>query len=163
MKIWTIGRAIGREEKRGRMSRYYERYKLADVEHLSIDTCPDCGGVDFTYRSVGNSVRAYCLSELCHFSRSVPLLKNLDRRTNTTLAHWSAQVRKRHGYTCARCGSQTEVEAHHVVPVCVAPSKKYDAENGVALCRTCHKLIHKNMEVRNDLRRNADHQHRSLT
>lgn len=55
---------------------------------------------------------------------------------------WPA-LRKRHLEafpSCAACGGEEELEAHHVVPVSVDASKELDPSNLITLCekRGCH-------------------------
>lgn len=41
------------------------------------------------------------------------------------------------GGSCARCGSEDRVQAHHVIPVGLAPEQ----EVGVPLCHRCHREV----------------------
>lgn len=45
-----------------------------------------------------------------------------------------------HGFTW-----WTMVEAHHIWPKALYPTKAYDPDNGITLCRRCHrKVVHHN-------------------
>lgn len=53
---------------------------------------------------------------------------------------WSRAIKKRDNYTCQMCGLQSKrgMEAHHVYSFTKYPSKRYDLDNGVTLCKPCH-------------------------
>ncbi|MGI9459767.1 MAG: HNH endonuclease, partial [Pirellulales bacterium] len=40
---------------------------------------------------------------------------------------------------------EPSVEVHHIVPLSVDPTLKYELTNIVALCKGCHSLRHKNL------------------
>lgn len=53
------------------------------------------------------------------------------------------KVYRRDNYTCQNCGeSDTEIHAHHIVPV-HSNGDKYDMGNLIALCSECHYEEHK--------------------
>jgi hypothetical protein len=85
-----------------------------------------------------------------------------------TRFNWYSKVYKRDNWTCQYCGSQKNLDAHHIVPVSVLipmliKDKAFisveakiewlvsqpeiadlELRNGVTLCRTCHKRVHIN-------------------
>jgi transposase len=46
------------------------------------------------------------------------------------------------GYVCECCGAATLLHAHHIEPFSVAPDRRYDVSNGLALCNRCHFKEH---------------------
>lgn len=44
---------------------------------------------------------------------------------------------KKHPY-CAWCNKEKDLEAHHILPVWVAPDKALDETNLITLCSKCH-------------------------
>lgn len=85
-----------------------------------------------------------------------------------TRYHWYSSVYKRDGWKCVGCGSKEKIDAHHIEPI-VKLIKKLAAEkafqtdeekiewivsqpeiqdsglqNGITLCRKCHRLAHSN-------------------
>lgn len=55
---------------------------------------------------------------------------------------WRATVFKRDDHTCVICGKQEiKVEAHHIKKWANDEKLRYDPENGVTLCKDCHKSI----------------------
>lgn len=69
--------------------------------------------------------------------------KERDRRRDTRHKEWSAAVLKRASYKCEICLSKGELHAHHLDGYREFPSKRYDLENGVCLCKNCHCDFHK--------------------
>jgi 5-methylcytosine-specific restriction endonuclease McrA len=54
---------------------------------------------------------------------------------------WRAEVRKRDGYKCRKCGSRKRLQIHHIKSWAKAPELRYTPSNGITLCRTCHQRI----------------------
>ena len=52
---------------------------------------------------------------------------------------WKAKVKERAGGKCEKCGKDKYVQAHHILPRTYWGAR-FDLENGVALCRSCHIL-----------------------
>ncbi len=55
------------------------------------------------------------------------------------LAHWSKMVKTLYFNRCARSRSKKHLEAHHLYPKSIYPKKAYSLNNGVCLCRYCHR------------------------
>ena len=56
---------------------------------------------------------------------------------------WSDLVKTRDNYTCQKCGVKEKIMyAHHIDPVINNPIESADIDNGITLCRNCHKKIH---------------------
>ena len=53
---------------------------------------------------------------------------------------WRSDVFQRDNWTCQTCGARGYVEAHHIKDWARFPQLRYVLDNGVALCRECHKL-----------------------
>ena len=51
---------------------------------------------------------------------------------------WSRAVLNR-DKKCMGCGTKKNLEAHHILPKAIYPKKVYDIENGITLCKKCHK------------------------
>ena len=56
---------------------------------------------------------------------------------------WSVKVKIDAGWKCSSCGSNRNLEAHHIKPVNLFPELKYDIRNGQCLCRSCHTEWHR--------------------
>lgn len=55
------------------------------------------------------------------------------------LAKWSVSVRKKANFKCSVCGSDKNTEAHHIELKYMHPKKAFKINNGVCLCRKCHR------------------------
>ena len=42
---------------------------------------------------------------------------------------------------CNKRGKRVKLEIHHIIKWSSASSLRYDPENGICLCRSCHKSI----------------------
>ena len=55
--------------------------------------------------------------------------------------NWRSKVYKRDRRTCQICGSKKKIEAHHIRRWSEFPQLRFDPNNGVTLCRACHRKI----------------------
>lgn len=72
------------------------------------------------------------------------------------LAKWSKLILKRDNYQCQKCNLphqdyfsippklRPRLEAHHIIKAVDNPSLIFDLDNGITLCRLCHKMEHTN-------------------
>ena len=63
---------------------------------------------------------------------------------------WRNKVYKRDNYTCQICGNNKSgnLEAHHIKLFSKYPKSRYDINNGITLCKSCHcKLTHHKLKV----------------
>lgn len=53
---------------------------------------------------------------------------------------WRASVFARDNFTCKECGVRgVYIEPHHIIPIRSNWNKLFDLNNGITLCRPCHK------------------------
>ena len=55
---------------------------------------------------------------------------------------WSDKVKQRDGNRCVICGSEEQLQAHHVKPGFLYPECRKDVDNGITLCKDCHQNQH---------------------
>lgn len=58
---------------------------------------------------------------------------------------WRKAVLMRDGRKCVHCGATNNLHAHHVIPwseLSDGDPLRYDAENGITLCKRCHLAVH---------------------
>jgi 5-methylcytosine-specific restriction endonuclease McrA len=74
--------------------------------------------------------------------------KNRKLRHKWEYKQWRIAVIKRDDYTCRLCGSKVERPvAHHIFDFQTYPELRYDVDNGITLCRACHRKIHINKDA----------------
>lgn len=115
--------------------------------YTPITKCEKCGSVDLTLVSlfkVPNFLQLRYRCNECGYSRALATDENLKKRNNTQLQKWAHSVKEKYGWKCALCGSKENLEAHHIIPVSNDPEMrfKYDVNNGIALCKEHHDMVH---------------------
>lgn len=97
--------------------------------------CPKCGSHFFDYQLSGIHMKVKCAS--CRsFVKFVP-----KKDLNT----WKKKVKERDNYTCQKCGAALDprrADAHHLLPQWFMPERAFDENNGITLCKKCHKQLH---------------------
>lgn len=63
-------------------------------------------------------------------------------RNSSEYKDWKRSVFERDNYTCQLCGSKKDLQAHHKLDFVEFPDKRFDVDNGLTLCRSCHNKIH---------------------
>lgn len=56
---------------------------------------------------------------------------------------WRNAVLERDDYQCQECGAMDGLHAHHIKPWARFPELRLDIGNGVTLCTSCHKDVHR--------------------
>lgn len=68
---------------------------------------------------------------------------NQKLRDSVKYKEWRTAVYVRDSFTCI-CGKVGgELNAHHIKHFSKYPELRYSVDNGITLCKPCHKLIHK--------------------
>lgn len=85
--------------------------------------------------------------------------KSEDKRSGTKYIQWRSNVYTRDNWTCQTCRKRgIYIEAHHIKSWAEYPKLRYDIENGVTLCRECHKLTDNYKGKNNGLQLNNGNQ-----
>jgi 5-methylcytosine-specific restriction endonuclease McrA len=90
------------------------------------------------------------LSEAQKRRHSGITLKHPDKSIRMSLEYrlWRESVFKRDDYRCYDCGTRgSYLEAHHIFPFATFPRLRFLIENGITLCRPCHKKYSKGPNV----------------
>lgn len=67
-------------------------------------------------------------------------------RKSEEYQRWRDIVFRRDNWTCQKCGYKGhEIVAHHIKNFGEYPELRYDVNNGITLCRACHKKLHYNI------------------
>jgi 5-methylcytosine-specific restriction endonuclease McrA len=70
-------------------------------------------------------------------------------RRNGSMSKWSNKVKERDKFTCQICGLIDEnnknksLVSHHIMSFDENKELMYDLDNGICLCKNCHKEFHK--------------------
>lgn len=65
---------------------------------------------------------------------------------------WMLKVKTRDGFKCLKCGSQKNVQAHHIEPWKENENRRFDIENGITLCSSCHMREERFLEISKKIR-----------
>ena len=79
------------------------------------------------------------------FISSKEILEDVKPATSREVdVHFRQLVLERDDWTCQRCGAGTEkqLHVHHIEGVVQQPGMANDLENGITLCKECHKFVH---------------------
>jgi len=82
--------------------------------------------------------------ENCNWKGGITPINKLIRKTKE-YKEWSISVYKRDRYICQDCGIKCQAKnivAHHIKPFADYPESRFDIDNGVTLCRSCHFKLH---------------------
>jgi len=61
-------------------------------------------------------------------------------------SQWGLDVKKRDKFKCQHCGIEKDLHAHHIIPWKKDETKRFDLENGITLCRSCHSRAERDLE-----------------
>lgn len=68
-------------------------------------------------------------------------------RASAEYAKWRKAVFERDHFTCQMCGRYgCKLNAHHIKPFSKYPEYRLCLDNGITLCKECHKKVHKKVK-----------------
>lgn len=70
----------------------------------------------------------------------------LDRRCKQYI-EWRKEVLKRDEYKCTKCNNKKRLEAHHIKKFSKYKELRFELDNGITLCKECHKVIHRKRKI----------------
>jgi hypothetical protein len=69
---------------------------------------------------------------------------NTKIRMSDQSLEWRKKVFYRDNYTCQHCcSSERTIQAHHIKEFATYPELRFSVENGLTLCKLCHRKHHK--------------------
>ena len=79
-----------------------------------------------------------------NYNPSLTIQDRIDRRNLPEYKAWNQEVKKLHLFKCQICKSAKsgEMVSHHLNGYNAFPNERFDIQNGVCLCKKCHKLFH---------------------
>lgn len=67
----------------------------------------------------------------------------IDKRSSVEYKNWRLSIFKRDNFTCLKCNNRSNIiNAHHILGYAKFPEHRYDINNGITLCYSCHKKFH---------------------
>lgn len=63
------------------------------------------------------------------------------KRGSLIQREWSLKIKDRDGNKCTKCGTQNGLHAHHIIPWKEKEELRFDVNNGITLCRSCHAKL----------------------
>ena len=66
-------------------------------------------------------------------------------------ARWKRAIYKRDNYLCQKCGDTDNLRAHHILSWKDYPLLRFDLNNGITFCKTCHDGLHRNKTRNNPI------------
>lgn len=54
---------------------------------------------------------------------------------------WRGRILEASSRRCAKCNSDKEIHVHHIKPVFMYPELMLNLDNGIVLCKDCHKKV----------------------
>ena len=63
-------------------------------------------------------------------------------RNTDMYKRWRKEVFVRDNFQCQHCGTKKDIQAHHKKTWMAREDLRYDVENGITLCRSCHLKAH---------------------
>ena len=80
--------------------------------------------------------------QIVHWYENNGIGETAKKRNNYTYRKWREEVLTRDGHKCAECGSSENLEVHHIKEFSIYPELRFDVDNGITLCRSCHRKHH---------------------
>lgn len=129
--------------------RGYRSFKPLTVEGKIDFITSICVLVNHDNFTVNFALEAFKDLKLLEIEDNILILKDLNvdlerDRDCKEYREWRKKVFERDNYICSFCQSQSKkLNAHHVKPWKSYPDLRFDISNGITLCESCHKKLHK--------------------
>lgn len=129
---------------------YIYKYQIDAMKDLDDETFKECVIAMCEYafykREVAKSPTAKMMMALVKqpIDDSIRKIETIYGRRCAEYHEWRKAVFERDDYTCQNCGQRGgELNAHHIVPYSESIELRYEIDNGITLCKSCHKEIHR--------------------
>lgn len=117
--------------------------KECDVKWRSINLCgensPSYGRVNTLGQriSISAALQGVDIDDWSGFKYE----EDGNERDTQELRNWRSSVFMRDNFTCQQCGSNNPLQAHHIYMWSKYSDKRFDIDNGITLCKDCHKEV----------------------
>lgn len=139
-------------QKQNGFKKGHINYCKANPENFKLVLCKECNQEIKVYKKIK---RVFC-SRKCKAtwqSKNIrenkhpnwkAIKKNSGFKDSVKWKEWRKQVFERDNYTCQYCKQLSgSLEPHHLKSKQCFPELVYNIENGITLCKKCHRLLHK--------------------
>ena len=119
--------------------------EVNDIYSFPGGVCPDCEHSPLMVKLQANEQRTWMnVSWYCpHCGNSSFLSKSNESASHdSALTNWAKQVKARDENRCVLCGETRDLDAHHLISKSQEPRLQYKLDNGITLCRRCHRMVH---------------------
>lgn len=123
---------------------YYEAIKsLSKKEQTAVLLAICAYALDETEPKLDRAASSQAFESVRH-TLDIERRQSAEGRRCSEYKLWRASVFKRDDYTCQTCGVRgVKLNAHHKKAYALFPELRYSLQNGVTLCETCHKALHR--------------------
>ena len=80
-------------------------------------------------------------------------LENKRARQSLEYEVWRLEVYRKDGFRCRLCGNK-DIVAHHLKLFSEFPELRFSVNNGITLCRSCHKKVHSEIGIKTRFNKN---------
>jgi len=88
--------------------------------------------------------------EKCHLWKGGITEINLKIRKSIEIRLWREAVFARDNFTCNKCKQNGIINAHHILNFSSHIELRTSIENGITLCKLCHKDFHRKYGIKNN-------------
>jgi len=95
-------------------------------------------------KSISNFNRKFRSEKNCHFWKGGITPKIVKIRNSMEIRLWRQSIFCKENFTCQKCNDNTggNLNAHHIHNFSDFPELRFAIDNGITLCKTCHKNFH---------------------
>ena len=99
--------------------------------------------------NVNAAINSDGIKEIWFGKNKIPPWERDDAKRNILHSRWRKKVFIRDNFTCLMCGQVGgQLNAHHIKSYKLHKRLRYKVDNGITLCKACHKEIHKEINGR---------------
>jgi len=130
---------------------YFQLVMMADDNGIVNNAKSTCRGLNISAHNITNLIDSNFLDifnqdayNITHWNVHNENSLNVKKRISYKYRKWRENVLIRDNYTCMDCGDKEKVmHVHHIKPFATNENLRYEMDNGITLCPSCHRYRHK--------------------